>query len=68
MDCRWQLVLDCLNCEAPHFAKWALVSVQTRQIVHDFDRCLIESTLVLATQRDGFSPRELRAALDSSPV
>jgi len=68
MDRRWQLVLDCLDCEAPPFSKATLVRFRTALIQHGLDRRLVERTLELATQHRGFSPRALRAALDSSPL
>ncbi len=68
MDRRWQLVLDCLECERPPFSKGTLVAFRARLIEHELDRRLIERTLEVAAQRGGFSARQLRAALDSSPL
>lgn len=68
MDRRWQLVLDCLDCAQPPFSKGTLVGFRQRLIAHDLDRRLIERTLSVADQTGGFSPRPLRAALDSSPL
>ncbi len=68
MDRRWQLVLDCLECARPPFSKGTLVGFRARLIAHQLDRRLIERTLEVAAQRGGFSPRQLRAALDSSPL
>ncbi len=68
MDRRWQLVLDCLECERPPFSKGTLVAFRARLIEHELDRRLVERTLEVAAQRGGFSPRQLRAALDSSPL
>jgi transposase len=68
MDRRWQLVLDCLECERPPFSKGSLVAFRTRLIEHQLDRRLVERTVEVAAQRGGFSPRQLRAALDSSPL
>lgn len=68
MDRRWQLVLDCLECERPPFSKGTLVAFRARLIEHQLDRRLVERTLEVAAQRGGFSPRQLRAALDSSPL
>ena len=42
MDRRWQLVLDCLDAEAPPFAKGTLVGFRKRLIEHNLDRRLIE--------------------------
>jgi hypothetical protein len=68
MDRRWQLVLDCLECERPPFSKGTLVGFRARLIAHQLDRRLVERTVEVAAQRGGFSPRQLRAALDSSPL
>ncbi len=66
MDRRWQLVLDCLDVEAPPFAKGTLQNFRTRLIGADLDRRLVERTVELAaTPAAG---RQLRAALDSSPL
>jgi Transposase domain (DUF772) len=67
MDRRWQLVLDCLDCEAPPLSKATLVRFRAALIPHGVDRRLVERTLELATQHQGVSPRALRAALDASP-
>ena len=67
MDRRWQLVLDCLDGDEPPFSKaTSLPSGAAHR--HDFDRRLIERTLEVAQAQGGFSPRALRAALDSSPL
>ena len=68
MDRRWQLVLDCLDCSTPPFSKATLVAFRQRLIACDGDRRLIERTLEVATASGLFSPRALRAALDSSPL
>jgi transposase len=68
MDRRWQLVLDCLDCEQAPFSKATLVRFRARLIAQGLDRRLIERTVELAEQDRGVSPRHLRAALDSSPL
>lgn len=68
MDRRWQLVLDCLDGAAPPFGKGTLVRFRTALIEHGLDRRLIERTVELAAGDGGFGPRQLRAALDSSPL
>jgi hypothetical protein len=68
MDRRWPWVLDCLDCETPLLSKATLVRFRTAVITHGLDRRLGERTIALATQHRGFSPRALRAALDSSPL
>lgn len=68
MDLRWQMALDCLGCEQPPFSKGTLVAHRQRMIEHALDRRLIERTVEVAEQKGGFGPRQLRAALDSSPL
>src|SRR6266566_9618937 len=68
MDRRWQLVLDCLDTEQAPFSKGTLVAFRKRLIEAQMDRRLIERTIELASQSQGFGARALRAALDSSPL
>jgi hypothetical protein len=68
MDRRWQVVLDCLDCQEPPFSKGTLVAFRQRLIASGLDRRLVERTIELAQEQGGFGPRPLRAALDSSPL
>jgi hypothetical protein len=68
MDRRWQLVLDCLECEQAPFSKGTFVAFRERLIAHALDRRLVERTVEIATQSGGFGSRQLRGALDSSPL
>lgn len=68
MDRRWQLVLNCLDCEKPPFCQATLVRFRTALIIQGLDRRLIERTVELAHKTKGFGSRQLRAALDSSPL
>lgn len=68
MDRRWQLVLDCLDCDTAPFSKGTLVGFRARLIDQDWDRRLIERTVAVAVQHGVFGARQLRAALDSSPL
>lgn len=68
MDRRWQLVLDCLDQEEAPFSKATLVRCRHALIRRRLDRRLIERTVELAGERGGFGARQLRAALDSSPL
>jgi hypothetical protein len=68
MDRRWQLVLDCPDCEHAPFSKGTLVAFRRRLIEGGMDRRLIERTVELAESSQAFGPRQLRAALDSSPL
>jgi hypothetical protein len=68
MDRRWQLVLDCLDCTDAPFSTGTLVAFRERLIGAQMDRRLIERTVEVAAQTKGFGHRQLRAALDSSPL
>jgi hypothetical protein len=68
MDQRWQLVLDCLNCETPPFSKATLVRFRNRLIKKELDQRLIDRTVEIAKQKGGFGSSQLKAALDSSPL
>ena len=68
MDRRWQLVLDGLDCDTPPFSKGTLVSFRHRLLAQEMDRRLLERTLAVAAASGGFGVRQLRAALDSSPL
>ena len=48
MDRRWQLVLDCLDCEQAPFGKGTLVRFRAALIATEGDRRLIEKTIVMA--------------------
>lgn len=68
MDRRWQLVLDCLDCETPPFSKGTLVAFRQRLMAQHMDRRLLERTVEIAAASGAFGARQLRAALDSSPL
>jgi hypothetical protein len=68
MDRRWQVVLDCLDTDQPPFSKGTFVAFRKRLIDAQMDRRLIERTIDLANHTQEFGPRQLRAALDSSPL
>lgn len=68
MDRRWQLALDCVDAAAPPFSKGTFVAFRTRLIEQQTDRRLLERTIELAAASKAFGPRQLRAALDSSPL
>jgi hypothetical protein len=68
MDRRWQLVLNCLDCEQAPFCQSTLVRFRQALIIHKLDRRLIEKTVELANQTKKFGDKQLRAALDSSPL
>jgi len=68
MDRRWQVVLDCRDCTDAPFSTGTLVAFRERLIAAEKDRRLIERTVEVAAQTKGFGHRQLRAALDSSPL
>lgn len=68
MDRRWQMVLDCHDCPEPLFSKGTLVTFRKLLIEHELDRRLIERTVELAAKTGEFGARQLRGALDSSPL
>jgi hypothetical protein len=68
MDRRWQLVLDCIDCEIAPFSQATLVRFRSALIIQGLDRGLIEKTVELAEQTKSFGSKQLRAALDSSPL
>lgn len=68
MDKRWQMVLNCLNCEEPPFGQATLVRFRDRLIANNLDKELLNITVKLAEQYGGFGARQLRATLDSSPL
>src|SRR5437867_8323980 len=68
MDKRWQLVLDCLGAEQPPCSQGTLFNFRMRLIAHDLDKTLLHRTVALAEQTGGVGPRQLRPALDSTPL
>lgn len=68
MDRRWQLVLDCHNCQRPPFSKGTFVNFRKLLIQKGLDQKLVERTVEIAKEKGGFGSGKLRAALDSSPL
>src|SRR4029450_12691027 len=68
MDKRWQMVLDCLGAEQPPFSQGTLCNFRMRLMAHNLDKILLERTVTSAEQTGGFGARQLRAALDSTPL
>src|SRR5262247_4123724 len=68
MDKRWQMVLDCLGAEQPPFSQGTLFNFRMRLIAHNLDKTLLDRTVALAEKTGGFGARQLRAALDSTPL
>lgn len=72
VDLRWQLVLGRLGQKEPAFAQATLVDFRERLIRFDMDRKLLERTIEFARRSKAFDwkklPRDLRVAVDSSPL
>ena len=68
MDQRWQMGLDGLGAEQPPFSQSTLCNFRMRLMAHNLDKVLLERTVTLAEQTGGFGARQLRAALDSTPL
>lgn len=74
VDLRWQMVLDCLGCDAPPFSQGALQAFRERMVTHDLDQLLLERTAQLvrsgaATQAQQKQvSKALRVAIDSRPL
>ena len=68
MDKRWQMVLDCVGAEQPPFSQGTLFNFRMRLMAHNLDKTLLDRTVTLAEKTGGFGARQLRAALDSTPL
>lgn len=68
MDKRWQMVLDCLDAEQPPFSQGTLFNFRLRLIAPNLAKTLLDRTVALAERTGGFGARQLRAALDSTPL
>src|SRR5215510_2965041 len=68
MDKRWQMVLDCMGAEQPPFSQGTLFNFRMRLMAHNLAKTLLDRTVTLAEQTGGFGARQLRAALDSTPL
>lgn len=67
-DRRWQLVLGTLGREQAPFGQGSLVRFRVRALAHDLDKKLVDRTIELAKATGGFGWKQLRVALDSSPL
>lgn len=70
-DVRWRIVLGLLEAadeaRAP-FSQGSLVGFRNRLIAHGLDRRLLERTVELAKETGEFGYKNLRVALDASPL
>jgi hypothetical protein len=67
-DRRWQLVLGTLGRDQAPFGQGTLVRFRVRAIANDLDKRLVDRTVELAKATGGFGWKQLRVALDSSPL
>lgn len=67
MDRRWHWCWIVWTHKSHHSSLGTLVAFRQRLIEGQMDRRLIERTIEIASQSQGFGPRADRAALDSSP-
>jgi hypothetical protein len=67
-DRRWQLVLGTLGQDRAPFGQGTLVRFRVRAIANDLDQRLVDRTIELAKTTGGFGWKQLRIALDSSPL
>src|ERR1700690_4630128 len=67
-DRRWKLVLGTLDDETSPFGQGSLVRFRMRAIANDLDRKLVDRTVELAKKTGKFGWKQLRVALDSSPL
>src|SRR5215510_11788098 len=68
LDKRWQMVLDGLGAEPPPFSQGTLYNFRMRLIAPHLGKTLLDGTVALAETTGGFGARQLRAALDSTPL
>ena len=68
MDKRWQMVLDCMGADQPPFSQGTLFNFRMRLMAHNLDKTLLDRSVTLAEKTGGFGARQLRAALDSTPL
>ena len=68
MDQRWQMVLDCLGAAQPPCSRGTLFYCRLRLIAHHLAKTVLERTGALAEPTGGCGARQLRAALDSTPL
>jgi hypothetical protein len=67
-DRRWQLGRDCLDGETPPFRQGPLVAFRPRVIAQQCDRRLRARPVESAAASGAFGPRQVRAALERSPL
>ena len=67
-DRRWQLVLGTLGQDQAPFGQGSLVRFRTRMVANDLDKKLVARTVELAKKTGSFGWKQLRVALDSSPL
>lgn len=67
-DKRWQLVLGTLGQTRAPFGQGSLVRFRAKAIAYDLDKLLVDRSVELAKKTNLFGWKQLRVALDSSPL
>ena len=67
-DLRWQLPLGCLGAEKAPFSQGVLSQFRERMAEHNLDKKLLERTVQMARETGKFGWKNLKVALDSSPL
>src|SRR5262249_43373536 len=62
------MVLDCVGAEQPPCSQGTFCNFRMRLMAHNLDQTLLDRTVTWAEQTGGFGARQLRAALDSTPL
>jgi hypothetical protein len=68
MERRWPWVLECLDAETPPVSQGTLVAFRQRLIAQLMDHRLLERTVEVAATSGAFGLRQVRAALERSPL
>lgn len=68
VDRRWQMVLDCMGASEPAFSQGTVFAFRERARKHGLVLLLLNKTVALARETQGFDPKRLRALIDSSPL
>jgi hypothetical protein len=67
-DLRWKLILGTMGSDEAPFGQGSLPRFRARIIEHELDQRLVDRTVELARSTGLFGWRNLRGALDSSPL
>lgn len=68
VDRRWQMILDCPGISDPLFSQGTVFAFRERARTNGLMSLLLNKTVALAREHQGFSDKHLRAIFDSSPL